>query len=711
MGSMRCLLPPLRTIAVLTMLATFALAPSPARAVTLIPQLASWKYLVTPSAPVASWKTIGYDDGSWGSGPAPLGFGETYIATPIGFGGNSADKYRTTYFRKSFTYTPETLGSLTLTARYDDGFVAYLNGIEVLRRGLPTGTIAWSTLATSHEATAYESFDLTPFLGSLTSGTNVLAVEVHQTSANSSDLVWDGGLSAAPPGAATITRVPYLQSVTPQQATIRWRTSPANVGEVRWGLAADDLVNVVTVAGTTTEHEITIVGLPQSTRIFYSIGTQGTMLAGGDTLHSFVTAPSPGSAGPVRVWAFGDAGRGTAAQGTIRDGFVKYSAGHPADLWLMLGDNAYDSGLDSEYQAGVFNMYPTLLPTLPLYPARGNHDQLWSGANNDFLEIFSPPSAGQAGGTPSGTRSYYSYDYANVHFVCLDSEGSSRLPGGPMLTWLQQDLAASTATWVIAYWHHPPYTKGSHDSDDVTDSEGKMQDMRQYVLPILDAQGVDLVLCGHTHVYERSMLIDGHYGLSTTLTPSMVLDDGDGRVDGNGPYRKPTLGTAAHEGIVYVNAGAAALAGGGTLDHPVMTQSLNVTGTLVVDILGARLDARYISQTGAVLDSFTILKGSSVAVDPPGRGDLQLRLAGANPIARTASLEFRTPGPGPVRLAIVDAAGRRVATLVDRELPAGEHRASWNGLTARSAAAAPGVYLAVLETRDARRVIKLVRTR
>ena len=77
--------------------------------------------------------------------------------------------------------------------------------------------------------------------------------------------------------------------------------------------------------------------------------------------------------------------------------------------------------------------------------------------------------------------------------------------------------------------------------------------MRQNVLPILEAGGVDLVLTGHRHSYERSFLLDGHYGASTTLTPAMKIDGGSGRVEGTGAYRKATL---AGEGAVYVVAGS-----------------------------------------------------------------------------------------------------------------------------------------------------------
>src|SRR5689334_19215168 len=77
----------------------FGAALSAAATVPLIPQQSAWKFLATPSAPSASWKNSGFDDASWPAGPGPLGFGESYIATPVPYGPNGSDKYRTTYFR------------------------------------------------------------------------------------------------------------------------------------------------------------------------------------------------------------------------------------------------------------------------------------------------------------------------------------------------------------------------------------------------------------------------------------------------------------------------------------------------------------------------------------------------------------------------------------------------------------------------------------
>ena len=211
----------------------------------------------------------------------------------------------------------------------------------------------------------------------------------------------------------------------------------------------------------------------------------------------------------------------------------------------------------------------------------------------------------EAGGVASGTEAYYSFDYGNIHFVCLESYETDRSPSGAMLTWLLADLLANTKDWVIAFWHHPPYTKGSHDSD----TEGRLIDMRQNALPILEQNGVDLVLTGHSHSYERSLLIDGHYGHSSTFTSAMQLDSGDGREDGNGAYQKPGQPALPNAGAVYAVAGSSGKTSGGSLNHPVMFVSLNVLGSLVLDITGGRLDSTFLDSNGNVGDYFTILKG------------------------------------------------------------------------------------------------------
>ena len=175
------------------------------------------------------------------------------------------------------------------------------------------------------------------------------------------------------------------------------------------------------------------------------------------------------------------------------------------------------------------------------------------------------------------------------------------------MRWLTSDLAANTKPWLIAYWHHPPYSKGSHDSDeDQTQTE-----LRENALPILEAYGVDLVLSGHSHSYERSYLIDGHYGKSYTFSSQHKKNGGNGRVDRNGAYTKPTFGPSAHEGAVYAVAGSGGQVSGGAFNHPAMFISLMQLGSMVLDVNGNRLEAKFLRETGAIDDSFTIIKGSA----------------------------------------------------------------------------------------------------
>src|SRR5207249_11470539 len=153
------------------------------------------------------------------------------------------------------------------------------------------------------------------------------------------------------------------------------------------------------------------------------------ILAGNDASHFVLTTPTPGTPKPTRVWVLGDSGTANASAAAVRDAYFNFTGTRHTDLWLMLGDNAYDSGTDAEYQAAVFNVYPTYLRQSVLWPTLGNHDTGQSSNPPPDLpefEIFTLPTGGEAGGVASGTENYYSFDYANIHFICLDSQGSDR---------------------------------------------------------------------------------------------------------------------------------------------------------------------------------------------------------------------------------------------------------------------------------------------
>jgi len=404
--------------------------------------------------------------------------------------------------------------------------------------------------------------------------------------------------------AAELARGPYLQNVSTSVVTLRWRTDVASDSRVWLGTQPHDLSVVATDAGRGRDHEVRIGGLEPGSRYYYAIGSRETQLASGPS-YFFETAPV--SAEPTRIWVLGDSGTGTSEQREVRDAYYARAGAAETDLILMLGDNAYERGTDSDYQAKLFDVYRDILRHAPLWPTFGNHEGLTASSESQvgpYYDIFMLPREGEAGGVASGTEAYYSFDFGNVHFICLNSYDVSRAPDGPMVTWLQRDLAANDRDWTIAYFHHPPYSKGAHDSD----VNPLMSEMRTNVLPVLEQYGVDLVLTGHSHSYERSMLVDGFYGRSGALRPRMILDDGSGREGETGAYTKPALGPVPHAGTVYAVVGVSGEAKAADLDHPVMYTSRSILGSMVIDVDGNRLDAAQIDNTGATIDSFTIVK-------------------------------------------------------------------------------------------------------
>jgi len=413
---------------------------------------------------------------------------------------------------------------------------------------------------------------------------------------------WDAG--------AAVVRGPYLQTGTPRSVIVRWRSSSNEDSRVRYGRSFSSLTGLVSDATLVTEHGITLSNLLPSTKYFYEIGN-GSNWFGGSTNQFVITAPPVGTRSPTRIWALGDPGTQNSDQAASRDSYTAFNGSHPTDVWLLLGDIAYSSGTEAEVQGAVFDFYPTYLPRTVVWPTIGNHEAQTSQAG-PYLTAFTLPQNGEAGGVPSGTERYYSFDYANIHFICLDSATSDRTSNSPMCVWLEQDLANATQDWLIAYWHHPPYTHGSHNSD----SEGNLIEVRQNIVPILENYGVDMVLNGHSHGYERTCMLDGHYGLSSTLTTSMKKDSGDGRATGDGVYEK-SAGINPHEGVVYTVAGSSGHATGGTYDHPAMKVSLDLVGSLVIDVLSNRIDVMFLLTDGTAGDTFTMIKQSAVSTNPP----------------------------------------------------------------------------------------------
>ncbi len=252
-------------VAFVLLLVSPALAASPEiLTLSLVPRGAVWRYLDNGSNQGTNWISLNFNDASWSSGPARLGYGGDGEVTTVSYGPSTTAKYITTYFRRAFEVTDTSVfRALKVRLVRDDGAVVYLNGVEVFRSNMPAGTITSALTATlalsgGDEFIAVET-NLPPSL--LRNGTNIVAVEVHQQSGNSSDLGFDLGLDAeytnSPSG-------PVL-SITPvvNRVAIAWpQPSVGYVLQSTTRLAQSNqwsrITNQVSVLGTNNRALLTV---------------------------------------------------------------------------------------------------------------------------------------------------------------------------------------------------------------------------------------------------------------------------------------------------------------------------------------------------------------------------------------------------------------------------------------------------------------------
>jgi hypothetical protein len=297
--------------------------------------------------------------------------------------------------------------------------------------------------------------------------------------------------------------------------------------------------------------------------------------------------------------------------------------------------------------------------------------------DNPFFNLFSFPTSGlnkYSTTNNSSKKGYYSYNHNNIHFISLDSYGfynnyllfgdTTSSNNNPQFKWLIEDLNATKNNpdikWTIMFWHHSPYTNaGGHNSDLEVADEFILRGIREKLIKFLDNANykIDLVLNGHSHAYQRSKLLKGHYGFSSTFDPSLhnnpllntnfnsnANSDGKFGAISQCPYFKSQSNTK-NEGIVYIVTGSSSQiqrrskapgnsdfttghsALNGSYFRPPFTRSLinsdgtfmvtetvssNVEdtygGSFLIEVKGNRLDGKFVNQLGSVTDEFTIMK-------------------------------------------------------------------------------------------------------
>jgi hypothetical protein len=582
-----------------------------------------WNYYDLQNQPAdqgsLAWFDTTFDDSTWSSGNAELGYGDGENTTI-----NSATL--TAYFRKTINIPDASLyNDLVLEAIRDDGMIVYINGTEVWRDNMDPGAVNYNTFANSVVGGTAESTWISQAIASnLVNGNNVIAVEIHQENAGSSDISFNfrmQGFAALP---SEVIRGPYLQTGTSTSVIVKWRTNTSTESIVNYGTALGALNSNVTDNTPKINHEIAITGLTPNTKYFFDIADGDGVYLAEDAEMYINTAPPIGTDQFVRAWILGDPGTANQDQRNVRDQYYNYVQNETTnpgltDMMLFLGDNAYNSGTDTEYQAALFDIYDDMLKKSVAWSTLGNHDGYTADSNSqtgNYYDIFTFPTNGESGGLASGTEAYYSFDYANIHFIVLESYETDRAVGGAMYNWALNDIQNTTQDWIVGIWHHPPYTKGSHDSDNAGDSSGSMRDMRENFLPMLENNGVDLVLSGHSHSYERSYFLNGHYDTSGTYNSGTMTVGANGNLSGkadtsDGAYVKSA---GNPDGAVYITAGSSGKISGGSLNHNAMFASLNELGSCILEVSGTTLNLKFINNTGAITDYFTILKGCTADV-------------------------------------------------------------------------------------------------
>lgn len=323
-----------------------------------------------------------------------------------------------------------------------------------------------------------------------------------------------------------------------------------------------------------------------------------------------------------RLVAFGDCAAGTEDQKKIAEQAQK----EDPDFVFIPGDIVYTRGRIAEYRQKFYPVYRPMLATTLFVAAVGNHDSgnrdltpapdelayfyYWAQplngpAHSSFADLKGPEEAQNAFRSAAGVNfprmANFSFDYGNSHWLILDSNPYAEWTDPALRKWIADDLTSTRATWKFVGFHHPGFNSSKVHYED--------QWMRT-LSDVFEAQGVDVVIAGHVHNYQRTYPMT----FRMTGTPQMPIKEvaGEWKLDKAFDGNKDTT----PKGVIYLITGA----GGANLydpeqsDNPsswkefTMKFNSKVHSFTVADIDGRTAKFRQISASGETIDSFTITK-------------------------------------------------------------------------------------------------------
>lgn len=396
---------------------------------------------------------------------------------------SATERIAVAYGVTTFTLGAEAQGlaMLELRVRYQDGVAAWLNGVEIARRALPRdGDGAATALAARPHGPEWETFYVPVGPHVLYLGENTLAIELHPSGRRLAPQLVEAELIGRRDRG--IVRGPVLAEVAATTARIAVATDPDTEAVLEWGTG--DALDRRQASAAGARHTFALVGLPARAQVRYRVRAGASVTS----VYAFHTMPAAGDV--VRIGVYGDVRGGHAVHRRLVDAMLA----EPLDAVGVTGDMVLRGGDEGDWQR-FFAITAPLLAQVPYLPVVGNHDLGWGGAKRPdatFALPSGPPDR------PPGAY-WYSRDVADVHLVFLDSNAYDR---SEQLGWLERDLAAARARGVraiLAFTHDGPYSRGYH--------RGNLDARTRYV-PVLARHGVDLVLAGHDHLYQRGE-IDG----------------------------------------------------------------------------------------------------------------------------------------------------------------------------------------------------------
>ncbi len=462
-----------------------------------------------PSSPVTVWRNLGFDDSSWLRGPSGFStfFSVDYKEATFWPG---AENFHSVFLRHQFSVTnPADVKWLVLRLNYDDGFVAYLNGQEIARRGLTNDPVPFDDYADPHPVTvlggAAEEFDVTASTGLLTAGENLLAIEVHTAVTNESFNT--NGMRLVPELLANFQRGPFIQNATTNSIQVIWRTPVPADSVVDFG-TNQSLGSESSDPTLTTNHVMTLTNLLPGCQYFYSVRSTAGEATAVSITNSFHTLKMSGD---LTFLALGDTGTGLPDQYAVANAMQQIDT----DLVIQSGDVIdipyFTFGLEDMRCLSVFRKQ---MRSIPFFFTMGNHEVDNGALGTAYLATFHLPT-----NSVTSTSQYYSFDDGDAHFVALYMPFFIPIPeldafrlyeGSAQYNWLTNDLASSSKPWKFIFLHHPLATSGSHRNDHYNGSQlTDAQVLRNLLLPVANRYGVQMIFSGHDHDYERFNPMNG----------------------------------------------------------------------------------------------------------------------------------------------------------------------------------------------------------